>query len=92
MTPDQISTILGALARLEDKVDTKADKADVMRLEKKLDREDGRVTDLEKREIADQATDSAQDDLKSTIWRAALAIVGACGVLVGIAVAVIDHI
>ena len=92
MTPDQISTILGAIDRLEQKVDAKADKTDIHRLERKLDSADGRITDIEKHEIRDEATNEAKDDLKGVIWKSTLATITAVGVLVAIAVAVIDHI
>lgn len=92
MTPDQISTILGAIDRLEQKVDAKADKTDIHRLERKLDSADGRIADIEKREIRDEATNEAKDDLKGVIWKSTLATITAVGVLVAIAVAVIDHV
>lgn len=92
MTPDQISTILGAIDRLEAKVDGKADKTDIRRLERKLDSADGRITDIEKREIAEEASDEAKDDLKADIRRSTLTTITAVGVIVAIAVAVIDHV
>lgn len=88
MTTDNISAILGALERVEGKVDAKADKEDIARLEGKVDKTNGRVTELEKREIVH----TAEDGLKRTIWKAALAIVTAVAALSAITVAIIDHI
>lgn len=91
MTQDQISTILGVLERLEGKVDQKADKADVARLETKVDRTNGRVTAIEKREIREEATEDAKDDLRGTIWKETAAIIAASASLTVIAFLIVDH-
>jgi hypothetical protein len=88
MTADSVATVLDALGRLEQKVDGKADKSDIARLEAKVDKTNGRVTELEKREIVH----TAADGLKRTIWKAALAIVTAVAALSAIAEAIIDHV
>ena len=88
MTADSVATVLDALGRLEQKVDGKADKSDIARLEAKVDKTNGRVTKLEKREIVH----TAEDGLKRTIWKAALAIVTAVAALSAITVAIIDHV
>ncbi len=88
MTSDQISVILGALERLEEKVDGRAEKSDIARLEAKVDKTNGRVTELEKREIAH----TAADGLKRTIWKAMAAGVTVFAALSAITVAIIDHV
>lgn len=88
MTADSVDLVLDALARLEGKVDGKADKSDIARLEAKVDKTNGRVTELEKREIVH----TAEDGLKRTIWKAPLAIVTAVAALSAIIVAIIDHV
>lgn len=95
MTADSVATVLDALARLEGKVDGKADKSDIARLEAKVDKTNGRVTELEKREIELEKREivhTAEDGLKRTIWKAALAIVTAAAALSAITVAIIDHV
>ena len=91
MTQDQISTILGVLERLEGKVDQKADKTDVARLEGKVDKTNGRVTNLEADRIKDEATEAVRNGLRGAIWKAAGAIVGACASLTVIAFLIVDH-
>lgn len=88
MTADSVATVLDALARLEGKVDGKADKSDIARLEAKLDKTNGRVTELEKREIVH----TAEDGLKRTIWKAMAAGVTVFAALSAITVAIIDHV
>lgn len=88
MTADSVATVLDALGRLEGKVDGKADKSDIARLEAKVDKTNGRVIELEKREIVH----TAEDGLKRTIWKAPLAIVTAVAALSAIIVAIIDHV
>lgn len=88
MTADSVATVLDALARLEGKVDGKADKSDIARLEAKLDKTNGRVTQLEKREIVH----TAEDGLKRTIWKAMAAGVTVFAALSAITVAIIDHV
>ena len=74
---------------MEGKLDAKADKSDVARLESKVDKTNGRVTEIERRDIRGEATDSARSELKGTIWRASLAIVGAFTAIAGVLVAVL---
>lgn len=88
MTADSVATVLDALGRLEGKVDGKADKSDIARLEAKLDKTNGRVTQLEKREIVH----TAEDGLKRTIWKAMAAGVTVFAALSAITVAIIDHV
>jgi len=91
VTQDQISTILGVLERVEAKVDQKADKTDVARLEGKVDKTNGRVTRIEAEQIRDEATDAAKNGLKGTIWKATAAIIGALASLTVIAFLIVDH-
>lgn len=91
MTPDQISTILGVLERLEGKVDLKADKTDVARLEGKVDKTNGRVTKLEADEIRSDATAAAKDGVKRTIWKATAAIIASSASIAVIAFLIVDH-
>lgn len=91
MTQDQISTILGVLERVEAKVDQKADKTDVARLEGKLDKTNGRVTRIEAEQIRDEATDAAKDGLKVAIWKAAAAIIASSASIAAVAFLIVDH-
>lgn len=88
MTSDQISVILGALEHLEEKVDGRAEKSDIARLEAKVDKTNGRVTQLERRELVHQT----EDGLKRTIWKAMAAGVTVFAALSAITVAIIDHV
>ena len=92
MTPDEITAILNALDRIDGKLDLKADRTDIARLEGKVDKTNGRVTKLEADEIRSDATAAAKDGVKRTIWKATAATIAACASLVVIGFLVVDHV
>lgn len=92
MTPDQISSIIGALDRLETKIDNKADRSDIRRLEGKVDRTNGRVTDLERKQIVEATEDRVRHDVRSTIWKATASAIAAGAGLAAIGTFVITQV
>lgn len=91
VSPAEQNGILEALTRLETKLDSKADKTDIARLETKVDLTNGRVTSLEKENIKHDAVEATRSTLKTTIWKATAAIIGAIGTVVIIVNVIIDN-
>lgn len=73
-------------------MDGKADKTDIVRLESKVDKTNGRVTELERDAIAERARDEGLDLLKRTIWRAAAMVTAALGTIITAVYVIIDHV
>ena len=82
MTQSDVSSIIATLDAM---------RGDLHRLEAKVDKTNGRVTELERQEIRQVATDAAKNGLKGTIWRASLAIVAAFTAIAGVLVAALNN-
>ena len=73
--------IASGLASISTKLDTKADKADVKRLESVLDKHDGRISDLEQKAHDDAVAAGVRNASRSARFTRREKILGALGVV-----------
>lgn len=71
------------LRSIDKKVDTKADKADLMALWSRIDNHDGRIKTIETAREAEGAVVTARVKTRNRLWGAGAVFVGAMATLVG---------